>query len=493
VAVDCSLARPLEADAAVADTMKTLRRWARRWQLRALDRLDAGVLESLSAKRAVRRFHTVARQVPFYAEMLATRGVRAQEVRDIAGFLARCPVLSKSDLFGSVPIHRLCVNGRVGQPAGVLTSSGQGGRFSFGLSSKGQLRRAEAAIELGLQHAFQTDDYKTLLINALPMGVGFSCSTVTVAETSVREDMVSALLQEFGPYYEQVILVLDPLFGKRLIDHGCDQGFDWSAHRVHVILGEETFGENFRAYLARRLGQDPDGWTRGFVGSSMGVAELGLNLFFETRETVPLRQVAQSRPEVLRPALGDWPGRVPPLLFVYDPRRIFVEVLDPDDRGFGDLVVSTLDPTQPLPLLRYRTGDRARRVDPKTLATTLTDAGVDGLALPRLPIIAVAGRGGDQLADGRTLLDLKDALYAEDWVAERVSGAFRVHAQGAACRIEVQLRAGCDGEAEAVASRLRGLLDGLHGDVRNQIQVWRAEEFPWRPTLDFERKFTYSG
>lgn len=473
--------------------MLGLGRWARRWQLRALDRLDPAALEAISARRVLRRFHEVARGVPYYAELLGTRGIRAAEVRDLEGFVARCPVLDKSDLFGATPLHRLCLGGRIGRPAGVLTSSGQGGRFAFGLSSRDQLRRAEAAIELGLQHAFQTDDYKTLLINALPMGVGFTCSTVTLAETSVREDMVAALVEELGPYFEQIILVLDPLFAKRLVDHARDLGLDWSTHRIHVILGEETFGEHFRSYLARRLGQDPVGWSRGLVGSSMGVAELGLNLFFETRETVIARQLAQSTAGTLRLGLGDWPGQVPPVLFVYDPRRIFVEVLDTDARGFGELVVSTLEPAQPLPLMRYRTGDRAQRVDPQALAGALGEAGRPDLVLPRLPMIAVTGRSADRLDGGRSLLDIKDALYAEDWVADRVTGAFRVRTDAAGCRVDIQLRSGCERDAAALTARFKDASIGPKGQDGDLIQVWAADEFPWRPSLDYERKFPYAS
>jgi phenylacetate-CoA ligase len=225
----------------------------------------------------------------------------------------------------------------------------------------------------------------------------------------------------------------------------------------------------------------------------MGVAELGLNLFFETREIVPLRQLAQSKPETLRERLGDWPGRVPPLLFVYDPRRIFVEVVDPDELGFGELVVSTLDSAQPLPLVRYRTGDRARHVDPKALADALRDAGLSDFRLPRLPMIAVAGRREERLIGGHTLLDLKDALYTEDWVADRVSGAFRVQTDGVGHRVHVQLRSGCGGDAEAVGSRLRVLLPGPDAGDAAQILVYPAERFPWRPMLDYERKFAYTA
>lgn len=473
--------------------MGVLGRWSRRWQLRALARVDPAALEAMSARRVLRRFHEVARRVPRYGELLASRGIRAHEIRDLEGFIARCPVIAKADLFGVAPIHRLCMDGQVGPLAGVLTSSGQGGRFAFGLSTRNQLRRAQAAIELGLQHAFATDDHKTLLINALPMGVRFNCSTVTLAETSVREDMVAVLVSELGSYFEQIILVLDPLFAKRLVDHGRDLGLDWSVHRVHAILGEETFGEAFRAYLARRLGQDPVAWSRGFVGSSMGVAELGLNLFFETRETVVLRQLAQSKPETFRQGLGDWPGGIPPLVFVYDPRRIFVEVLETDAGGFGELVVSTLDRAQPLPLLRYRTGDRARRLDPGALARSLERAGLPSPGLPRLPMIAVAGRLGDQLTGGQSLLDLKDALYVDDWVADRVTGALRLTAQGSSRRIDVQLRPGCDQDGAALMGRVRGLLSGPQGHGDDLIQAWPAEEFPWRPSLDYERKFPYLG
>ncbi len=471
--------------------MTIIRKLMRRWKLRALDRVDLDALRAVSAKRVVRRFRQVARQVPGYADLLAERGARASDVAELGDFLTVCPVLSKADLFGRVPLQRLCVGGRLDGVDGVLTSSGQGGRFSFGLSTRKQSRRAVAAIELGLQYAFQTDDRRTLLINALPMGVSFSCPTVTVAQTSVREDMVAALVEEFGRYYEQIILVLDPLFCKRLLDYGRDWGLDWSAYRIHAIVGEETFGEQFRSYVARRLGQDPDGWTRGFIGSSMGVGELGLNLFFETRETVALRQLAHRRPEILRPAMGDWPGRVPPMVFVYDPLRIFVEVIDPDALGFGDLVVSTLDSLQVLPLLRYRTGDRARLVDRGGLRSALEAGGAGHLGLPGLPIVAVCGRSGDVLPDGRTLLDLKDALYADVSIADQLSGAFRVGWDGSGCDIQVQARAGWDGDAEGLEERLVRLLCGGSEPSKDRVRVWPAMDFPERPSLDYERKFSY--
>jgi phenylacetate-CoA ligase len=74
----------------------------------------------------------------------------------------------------------------------VLTSSGHGGRFSFGLSSRRQHAESAAMIDYSMDEAFGIATRRTLAINCLPMGVTFSSEAVTVATTSVREDMPEA-------------------------------------------------------------------------------------------------------------------------------------------------------------------------------------------------------------------------------------------------------------------------------------------------------------
>lgn len=471
--------------------MGVLGKALRRWQLRALEGVDAERLRRASERRVVRQFRRVAREVPAYAAILRERGVSAARVRTLAEFLASCPVIDKSTVFGPFPVHRLCVGGRLGRLSGVLTSSGQGGHFSFGLSTHRQARRAAKAIELGMEYAFQTDRRSTLLVNALPMGVRFSCSTVTVAETSVREDMVAALVEQFAPYHDQIILGTDPLFCKRILDHGRDRGLEWGRFRVHVILGGEIFGEAFRHYVASRLGQDPEGWTAGLVGSSMGLGELGLNLFFETRETVRLRQLAYRDPDWLRSAIGRWPGQTPPLLFVYDPLRLFAEVIDPDASGFGALTLSTLDPSPRLPLIRYRTGDRARMVDNARVADALKRIGRADLKTPALPMIALAGREKDLLPDGRTLLDIKDALYRDPVLADHVSGVFRIRFDGQQSHLDVQMRQGWSGDGTLFADRIRACLPSPRPNEVDGVRIWRHAEFPYGQAPDYERKHRY--
>ena len=58
------------------------------------------------------------------------------------------------------------------------------------------------------------------------MGVVFDSRSVCVANVSVREDMACAILNQAGPRFEQCILVLDPLFAKRLVDYATDMALD---------------------------------------------------------------------------------------------------------------------------------------------------------------------------------------------------------------------------------------------------------------------------
>ncbi len=464
-------------------------KWRRRRQLAALARVSGPRLLELGERRALGAFRRAAARVPAYQELLAEGGVKPGDIRALADLTELCPVLTKETTFGRFSLDQLCQPGSLDQLATVVTSSGRGGRLAFGLSTWAQAGRGRRDIDLALEHAFAVDSHRTLLINCLPMGVRFSSDVVTVAEVSVREDMALALASNFGPYYDQIILVGDPLFLKRLCDTARDQGIDWGAMRVNVVIGEEPFGENFRGYLAARLGVDLERESGGLIGSSMGVGELGLNLFHETRETIALRRRAARDPALARLLFGPAElGRAPPMLFVYNPLRVFVETLGADRGGFGRLTVTLTEGSAPLPLVRYQTGDLARPValDPGAEIGGLR-GGAESLALP-LPLIAVAGAEADRLPDGRTVTDYKDALYIDHALADDLSGAFRLDWGEGRPRLHLQLRQGA-AEAADLGARLSQLLPGELAP--EGLVVWPFETFPFGMTLDYERKFDY--
>jgi phenylacetate-CoA ligase len=432
-------------------------------------------------------FQRAASHVPAYRRLLREHGVDAAAIVDVETFAARCPILTKANTFDRFPIDELCAEGAMADLADVLTSSGHGGRFSFGLSTRRQRAEAPAMIDYALDEAFEISRRRTLVINCLPMGVGFSSATATVATTSVREDMAIALVTTFGHHYDQIVIVTDPLFIRRLLDHARDRGVDWKKYRVGVVVGEEIFGEQFRSYVTGRLGLDADRPEGGYIMSSFGVGELGLHLCFETPATIALRRAAARDPELARELFGTF--AVLPTVLAYNPLRTWIEAVSPDSSGYGRMTISMLDTALPIPLLRYQTGDVIRLLDTQQIARQLARYGVK---LPEsLPdtMLALAGRDKETLPGGSHVGAYKDALYADPAVADRVTGAFRLSTtESGFVVVQVQLVRGAQVDS-AFEDRIRAAMGIPLGGGRVIVSAY--ESFPYGMSLDYERKFAY--
>lgn len=438
--------------------------------------------------RLIQTFQYAASTFPWYRALLDEQGVVPETIRDVQRFREHCPVLTKLNTFDRFPIGELAATTSLADLASVLTSSGHGGRFSFGLTTRAQEAAGADAIDDALDAAFDVRTRSTLTINCLPMGVTFASRCMTVATTSVREDMAVALVQTFGRAYAQVLLVADPLFLKRLIEHARTQALNWRDHRVNVVVGEEVFGEHFRRYVASALGLGREGEPDTFLMSSFGVGELGLHLCFETRATAGLRRLLCEHDGLAHEIFGAAAAQFGmPMLFTCEPSRTFVEVVDPAGDGFGRLTFSMLDQTLPIPLLRYQTGDIARVLDAAHVGDLLR---THGLELPGdLPplLIALRGRDREALPNGAHVALYKDAIYADAAVADRLTGAVRMTFDGGNATLHVQLERACHDD-RGVAETLQAILPAQARPRR--VVVWPYVQFPFGMTLDYERKFS---
>ena len=464
---------------------KILPRLRRRALLALLSRQTPEKLQRRSRARLPRVIARAASRSSAYRLLLEEAGVEVTARLSAAQILASVPVLDKAALFERFAVRDLLASGiGPGKLGGVLTSSGYGGgNFAFGVSSHAQLRQTPDDIDMGLQLAFGVDSRSTLLVNCLPMGVMFTSNAVCVANVSVREDMALAILRQVGPLFEQVVLCLDPLFSKRLLDYAAEQSFDWSALRTNVIIGEEMFSEDYRSYLAGRLQVDIDCPGGPMLGSSMGVGELGLNLFFEIPETIALRRALHRQsPDTMLPAF-----------FCFNPLRTFVEVLAPGPDGVGDLVVTMLGDDAAFPMIRYRTGDRARW--PTAADTALLESDTRA-ALERqpFPVLAVLGRDRDRIDAHWHVDHFKALLYRDPALAEHLSGAFVATREADCLRLDVQLSRHSARDTTGVATALAELI-GESARRRSapppQVHCFAHLAFPHGMGLDYERKFRY--
>ncbi len=433
-------------------------------------------------------FRRAAKSVPAYRELCREQGVRTDLVVDLESFTRLCPLLGRANTFDRFPIDRLCAGGEPGDLAQVLTSSGHGGdgKFSFGLTDRKQVALNEYFIDQAMDEAFLIQTRRTLAINSLPMGVFFSSQCMAVANTSVREDMVVALLRAFGKYYGQIILVGDPLFLKKLTDYAVEKSLDWRQYRVNAIIGEEVFGEHYRGFIAGRLGLAGE---EQRVMASLGVAELGLHLCYETPAAIAVRRAAFNNPGFAHDLFGIDPQRmVLPMLYSFNPQRIFVESIEPDADGYGQMTVSMLDTGLTIPLLRYQTGDAIRLLDRAAVACA---AQRHGIAIPDgLPpsLLALKGRVREHLPNGSHAGLYKDALYADRKAAEHLTGAFRLVFTAGRCEMHIQLNSTGIPDAPLEQAIRRSIPASVQPE---SLLLWPYGGFPFGMGLDYERKFTY--
>lgn len=470
-----------------------LARLERRFIRHKLARSEPDALIRMGHKWLLPCFRRAARHSPAYRALLAEAGVDQGSINTLEDFVNRCPLLEKANTFQRFGMDQLiCDDIPLGDLASVLTSSGHGaGGFALGMSTRKQFNSTPRLIDLGLDMAFGIDSRRTLLINCLPMGVTFNSNVVCVANVSVREDMACAIVNQAGSLFEQIVLCGDPLFLKRLCDYSEVAGVDWRRHRIHVIVGEETFPETFRDYLGAVLHVDPDVIDGCLIGSSMGVGELGLNLFNETRETVALRRACLANPELLKHLTGVDAAVAPaPTFMVFNPLRSFVEVINPDAHGVGDLVITVMDEATPIPLMRYSTGDRVQLL-PQLVLIEAAEREPWGGRLPRVPMIALHGRAKDRLPGGGHVDLFKEALYRHHDVARQLTGAHRIVLQGDAIQWEVQAVRGTVADLFSLATRLHADLAPRLTGRSIAITVHDYDAFPYGKTIDYERKFVY--
>jgi len=443
---------------------------------------------AISKKKAVLASKNAARRSKAYQQLLQEENIAPEHLGQQMDWNL-LPVLTKHNTFERFSLSELSRPLPANELADVLTSSGRGGRsFGYRLTARKQHHDAWFDIDLGLQDVFGVDQKTTLLVNCLPMGVVFQSRAVTVANVSVREDMACSILRDVGPRFEQTLLCTDPMFIRRILDEARAAGVDWPALNTSVILGEEMLVEAQRDYLAARMGINIDQDPSRLIGSSFGVGELGLNLLFETRETIRLRRAMRADPELFSLLCGSSANGSMPSVFCYNPLRTYIEILDAGPDGFGELCITMLDKHAVIPLPRYTTGDLGRLVSQAELKQAHQTTGA---ALPWLPVIAVKGRIKDRGVGMPSVEAIKEVLYSDHAIADHLTGAFRLSTPDSG-GIVLSLQANTNsaaGSPELVA-RLEELL-GRHELAHLRLEVFGPTAFPWRPVLDFERKFAY--
>jgi phenylacetate-CoA ligase len=429
--------------------------------------------------------------VPAYADILTRHGVDPASVTDLDAFRARVPLTDKTTTFLAYPVRELCRGGTLTGIKSIIPSSGHSGTFAFSVDTAEGAALAAKGADLAFEYVLEISTRRGLVLNCYPMGLQVPTS-MAVANTGVSADVALAIVRAVAAEFEQLVIVGQPLFVKKLVEDGVEQGIDWARLRTTLVTGGEGFVESWRTYMSGLIGiADPDNPTTQFVASTMGAGELGLNLFHEIPETIRIVRRAYRDPG-LREALFGAGVTHTPHFFLYYPMRSFIEEIPAPGWPGGDLAVSHTALDLPLPLLRYRTGDLVRLIPHRRLEEILGHYAPD-LAVPglKLPCAGVFGRR-DALPLGRdrvTAETLKEALFFDAEVARAVTGFFHARAEGRELRVDVQLREGKKASSELDDRLARALRSALPSGASPRARTFETHAYPQRTT--HERKHHY--
>ena len=428
----------------------------------------------------------------FRRAALTSRGYRAHLERAgvdhrLVTRMSQVPYTDKRLVFEG-GIESWLEGGRVADAAELLTSSGQTGLFSVGVTSRSERRAQERTLDLTIRAHGGGEDSSTLVLNCLPMGIGIATRLATVATPSVHVEMATELLARAGGSFDRVVIAAEPLFLKELAETALrSQGPHFADRVAACFVGGEWVAESWRRYVSELFGfGDGDDERLGLM-VSMGAAEVGLHALHETPELRHARRVLDA-PDLRSALFGRDPGYSPTLL-TWDANRYFIERRRHPD-GSGSLVVTALT-RRLLPLVRYDLDDEADLIAPEPANRLLAEAG-SGLRLDR-PVIALWGRRGAAVsAAGWTLRPeiVKEGLFTTAAHAGALTGRFRIAADGDIPALHVQLRDGAV-PTPGMQNALSLMTRVVAGAPEAHVTIHSYRDYPFHEAGDFQHKPTY--
>lgn len=381
-------------------------------------------------------FLYAADTLPYYKSILTQRGVNANLVTDLESFEKNVPVLKKEDIFSQYSANEICLPDQVKNFVSAIVTSGTSGKFAFGLVMPDSLSRQQQMLDGLLNMLFQAEANPPIIINALPMGVSF-VSSYPVVPVGTRMDIATEVIKNFGAS-RQVIIITDPRLLHKMLQDGVLSGVVWEDYQISAIVGGVWFSESHLAHMQSLLngGEVPsDAPPRNLILSTMGITEIGLNLFSATPDMILLRSALQKNTAVLQSLFGV--EHACPLLAYFMSEDVYPEVLSPNSFGAGELVLTHLDNSVAPMLVRYNSGDTVK---------FLTEAELEMVGFkPQLPypVVAVYGRSSQSEHKKFTDNDALQALFSSPDRASVVTGNFEMVQKEKQITVYYQLRDGC--------------------------------------------------
>ncbi|WP_241237107.1 phenylacetate--CoA ligase family protein [Georgenia faecalis] len=277
--------------------------------------------------------------------------------------LENYPPTDKDSYVTRYPEDERCWNGDL-QLRGTLVdessgSSGQPFNWVRGREELADIHRNVA----GFTSIMMRGEERLFVINAYSMGAwatgtntGIAMAKIAmVKNTGPDLDKIVDTITHFGPGFTYLVAAYPP-FLKDVRDRLDAVGLDWSAYRMHGLVGGEGMTEALRDYCEQRFLT---------VRSGYGASDLTIGIAGETELTVFLRRALLADHDLREAVLGPGEARTP-MIFQYNPLETYLET---DAHGE---ILCTLTSTSVLsPKLRYNIHDEGALLEWQDLAAIM--------------------------------------------------------------------------------------------------------------------------
>lgn len=394
--------------------------------------LATKLLETSGKRKAFETFKA-SLKLPAYKKLLAEANFDYKTVKGFDDF-KNIPQMDKSNYIGKYDFSE-----RIKYPPHqnytVERSSGYSGKPNYWLRASGHDESImERVLEI-FDGLYGIKTKKTLFINTFALGTWVAGVKIarmflnlsnrdtipmTTVNTGIKLDEAAEIFMNLSKYYDQTIFAGYNPFLKELIEYISSQGFDFSKHKTHMLVGGEGLSEEWRDYVAGLLKYDIDDFDTKII-SGYASTDTGSDIAIEQPITILFRRLLMKNEKLRQQFFGDNRKDVP-MMFQYVPSSIWIEEVN------GELLFTT---NNGMPLVRYNIHDNGGLISYQDMIDAIsTEYDIKKISkqikLMPLPIVYLFGRsdGTIVVSGANVYLEQLKKVFAHSDFQEYITGNF---------------------------------------------------------------------
>jgi hypothetical protein len=277
------------------------------------------------------------------------------------------------------------------------------------------------------------------------------------------------------------------------VEEGIEQNMDWKKIPISFAVGGTAHSNSYTQYMLSKIVSSDKKYnpTENSIVGTMGLTEVGLNVFTESLDLIRYRDIIQKNKQLKNKLWGEKQADCPAIMYYY-PTNTFIEIINKDNDGFGDIVITNLDLKMKTPLIRYNTGDRGKLLNIDDFRSVLMEFGEKFEPRLALPLIAITGRTNEYANNSQIIINsdlVKEALYRDDTAASYITGHFKIKNDIDGVCVYVQAKKGKNNFEMITETIKQHLKELAERDVKVKIVAY--ESFGYDVDLNYEVKWKH--